>query len=65
MYHVIRRAVDLVNRDADLAALIIAGTGDVIAPGTRDACGVRKLDRGLWAGLSRQERLADRIKQEQ
>lgn len=33
MYQGIRRAVHLVNRDADLAALIITGTGDVFAPG--------------------------------
>src|SRR5579863_10533426 len=33
MYFGIKRAVALVNRDADLAALIITGTGDVFAPG--------------------------------
>jgi enoyl-CoA hydratase/carnithine racemase len=33
MYHGIRRAVDLVNRDPDLAALVITGTNDVFAPG--------------------------------
>jgi len=33
MYYGIRRAVHLVNDDADLAALIITGTGDVFAPG--------------------------------
>lgn len=33
MYFGIRRAVQIVNRDADLAALIITGTGDVFAPG--------------------------------
>lgn len=33
MYFGIRRAVDLVNRDPDLHALIITGTGDVFAPG--------------------------------
>src|SRR2546423_10350886 len=33
MYFGIRRAVRLVNTDADLAALIITGTGDVFAPG--------------------------------
>lgn len=33
MYFGIRRAVDLVNADPDLAALIITGTGDVFAPG--------------------------------
>jgi enoyl-CoA hydratase len=33
MYYGIRRAVHLVNRDPDLAALIITGTGDVFAPG--------------------------------
>jgi enoyl-CoA hydratase len=33
MYFGIRRAVDLVNRDPDLAALIITGTGDVFIPG--------------------------------
>jgi enoyl-CoA hydratase len=33
MYFGIKRAVHLVNRDPDLAALIITGTGDVFAPG--------------------------------
>jgi enoyl-CoA hydratase len=33
MYFGIKRAVRLVNRDNDLAALIITGTGDVFAPG--------------------------------
>jgi enoyl-CoA hydratase len=33
MYFGIKRAVRLVNRDAELAALIITGTGDVFAPG--------------------------------
>jgi enoyl-CoA hydratase/carnithine racemase len=33
MYYGIKRAVRLVNRDRDLAALIITGTGDVFAPG--------------------------------
>jgi enoyl-CoA hydratase len=33
MYFGIRRAVDLVNRDDELAALIITGTGDVFIPG--------------------------------
>jgi enoyl-CoA hydratase len=33
MYFGVRRAVDLVNRDKDLAALIITGTGDVFVPG--------------------------------
>jgi enoyl-CoA hydratase/carnithine racemase len=33
MYFGIKRAVNLVNRDPDLAALIIIGTGDVFAPG--------------------------------
>src|SRR5260370_7587630 len=33
MYFGIRRAVDLVNRDPELAALIITGTGDVFMPG--------------------------------
>lgn len=33
MYYGIKRAVHLVNRDPDLAALIITGTGDVFAPG--------------------------------
>jgi enoyl-CoA hydratase/carnithine racemase len=33
MYFGIKRAVRLVNSDADLAALIITGTGDVFAPG--------------------------------
>jgi hypothetical protein len=33
MYFGIRRAVSLVNRDPELAALIITGTGDVFAPG--------------------------------
>jgi enoyl-CoA hydratase len=33
MYFGIKKAVHLVNRDPDLAALIIIGTGDVFAPG--------------------------------
>jgi enoyl-CoA hydratase/carnithine racemase len=33
MYYGIKRAVGLVNRDPDLAALIITGTDDVFAPG--------------------------------
>jgi enoyl-CoA hydratase len=33
MYFGIRRAVDLLNRDPDLAALIITGTGDTFMPG--------------------------------
>ena len=33
MYYGIKRAVQLVNADPDLAALIITGTGDVFAPG--------------------------------
>lgn len=33
MYFGIRRAVDLVNRDPELAALVITGTGDVFMPG--------------------------------
>src|SRR5579859_1247853 len=33
MYFGIKRAVRLVNQDAELAALIITGTGDVFAPG--------------------------------
>jgi enoyl-CoA hydratase len=33
MYFGIKRAVNLVNQDPDLAALIITGTGDVFAPG--------------------------------
>ncbi len=33
MYYGIKRAVHLVNADADLAALILTGTGDVFAPG--------------------------------
>ena len=33
MYFGIKRAVRLVNRDPDLAALVITGTGDVFAPG--------------------------------
>ncbi|WBB61282.1 enoyl-CoA hydratase/isomerase family protein [Streptomyces sp. WMMC500] len=33
MYFGIRRAVDVVNRDASLAALIITGTGDIFMPG--------------------------------
>jgi enoyl-CoA hydratase/carnithine racemase len=33
MYYGIKRAVQLVNTDPDLAALIITGTGDVFAPG--------------------------------
>jgi enoyl-CoA hydratase/carnithine racemase len=33
MYYGIKRAVHLVNRDPDLAALILTGTGDVFAPG--------------------------------
>lgn len=33
MYYGIKRAVQLVNNDPELAALIITGTGDVFAPG--------------------------------
>jgi enoyl-CoA hydratase/carnithine racemase len=33
MYYGIKRAVQVVNTDPDLAALIITGTGDVFAPG--------------------------------
>jgi enoyl-CoA hydratase/carnithine racemase len=33
MYYGLKRAVQLVNTDADLAALIVTGTGDVFAPG--------------------------------
>ena len=33
MYLGVRRAVDLVNRDPDLAALVITGVGDVFIPG--------------------------------
>jgi enoyl-CoA hydratase/carnithine racemase len=33
MYFGIRRAVDIVNRDLDLAGLILTGTGDVFIPG--------------------------------
>lgn len=33
MYYGIKRAVNLVNKDPELAALIITGTGDVFAPG--------------------------------
>jgi enoyl-CoA hydratase len=33
MYFGLKRAVHLVNRDSDLAALIITGVGDVFAPG--------------------------------
>jgi enoyl-CoA hydratase len=33
MYYGLKRAVRLVNTEADLAALIITGTGDVFAPG--------------------------------
>ena len=33
MYFGIKRAVRLVNRDPDLAALVVTGTGDVFAPG--------------------------------
>src|SRR5260221_3158714 len=33
MYYGIKRAVGLVNQDADLAALIITGVDDVFAPG--------------------------------
>lgn len=33
MYFGVRRAVDLVNRDPDLHALVITGTGDVFCPG--------------------------------
>ena len=35
MYYGVKRAVHLVNRDPDLAALIITGVGDVFAPGGR------------------------------
>ncbi|MGH9029525.1 MAG: enoyl-CoA hydratase-related protein, partial [Acidimicrobiales bacterium] len=33
MYYGIKRAVQLVNTDPELAALIVTGTGDVFAPG--------------------------------
>ena len=33
MYYGIKRAVQVVNEDPDLAALVITGTGDVFAPG--------------------------------
>ena len=33
MYYGLKRAVHLVNRDPDLAALIVTGVGDVFAPG--------------------------------
>src|SRR3954449_2444054 len=33
MYYGLKRAVQLVNTDLDLAALIITGVGDVFAPG--------------------------------
>jgi enoyl-CoA hydratase len=33
MYYGLKRAVHLVNRDPDLAALVITGVGDVFAPG--------------------------------
>jgi enoyl-CoA hydratase/carnithine racemase len=33
MYYGLKRAVRLVNADADLAALVITGVGDVFAPG--------------------------------
>src|SRR6187551_2466295 len=33
MYYGLKRAVQLVNRDPDLGALVITGTGDVFAPG--------------------------------
>ncbi len=33
MYYGLKRAVHLVNRDPELAALIITGVGDVFAPG--------------------------------
>ena len=33
MYFGIRRAVDLVNKDTDLHALVITGVGDVFCPG--------------------------------
>ena len=33
MYFGIKRAVRLVNRDPDLAAMVITGTGDIFAPG--------------------------------
>lgn len=33
MYYGIKRAVQLVNEDAELAALVVTGTGDVFAPG--------------------------------
>ena len=47
MYLGIRRAVDLVNTDPDLAALIITGTGDVFAPGGEMS------GRGDDAGMAR------------
>ena len=33
MYFGVRRAVDLLNKDPELAALIITGTGDMFMPG--------------------------------
>ena len=39
MYYGVKRAVHLVNRDPELAALIITGTGDVFAPGATSGAG--------------------------
>jgi enoyl-CoA hydratase len=45
MYFGIRRAVDLVNKDPDLHALIITGVGDVFCPGGDLRRDVQKTDR--------------------
>ncbi len=45
MYFGIKRAVRIVNRDPDLAALIITGTGDVFAPGGTSVAGRNRVTR--------------------
>lgn len=51
MYYGIKRAVNLVNTDPDLAALIITGAGDVFAPGG-DLGSRSELGDNLPVGLS-------------
>jgi enoyl-CoA hydratase len=58
MYFGIRRAIDIVNRDPDLHAVIITGTGDVFCPGgdlrrdvqSADAAGALQVDIGDLIG---------------
>ena len=49
MYFAVRYAVDVVNRDADLAGMLLTGTGDVFIPGG-DLGGASEDD---WGGVSR------------